>query len=133
VTPVTDFRDAIVRRLREENDELRERVRQLEELFYGGDEFTPPEWGLTAQEQILFWLLVRRRHVTRDQAMTALYSDRADCDVDPKVVDVFVCKMRAKLGRHGISIATHWGRGFELDAATRARFRRPLPAAQRRA
>lgn len=36
---------------------------------------------------------------------------------DPKIIDVFVCKIRRKLREHprlGLQILTHWGQGYAL-------------------
>lgn len=38
-----------------------------------------------------------------------------------KIIDVFICKLRAKLRPHGLEIATIWGRGYELTPDARAR------------
>lgn len=121
------LRDALVERLEVENDVLRERVRQLEEMVFGDGGLTPIEWGLTTAEERLFHLLAQRQLVTKDAAMAGLYRDLGKDEADPKIVDVFVCKIRKKLAPYGVGITTRWGQGYELDAATRARFRQPAP------
>lgn len=94
-------------------DQLAERVRQLE------DELMPPlclpiEWALTSTEARLFAHLTTREIATKQSLMVALYSDRYDANVDPKIVDVFICKIRKKLSPFGIRIETIWAQGYRL-------------------
>jgi hypothetical protein len=46
----------------------------------------------------------------------ALYGTRPEVDqADPKIIDVIMCKLRARLKPYGIHIGTMWGRGFIID------------------
>lgn len=111
----------------QENLLLRERIAFLEAILV--DCARPPmEWGLTQQETRVFGTLVNRELATKDAVMAALYSDRAGAEgeVEPKIVDVFVCKIRKKLKPFGVEIRTVWGQGYTLDAETRAAYR-PAP------
>lgn len=111
-----------------ENDELRERIAQLEELL-GFRAVLPIEWRLTPLEARLVGFMLKRPLATKDELMSALYSLRPDEPPHDKIIDVFVCKVRPKLRRHGIEIRTVWGQGFAIDAATRERVARQLEAA----
>lgn len=108
----------------QENLLLRERIAVLEAVLM---ESAKPaiEWGLTSQEARVFGVLVNRELATKDAIMLGLYSGRAgdDGEVEPKIVDVFVCKIRKKLKPFGVEIRTVWGQGYALDPATRASYR----------
>jgi DNA-binding response OmpR family regulator len=40
----------------------------------------------------------------------ALYGHLANREVEPKIVDVCICKVRKKIAVHGINTETAWGR-----------------------
>ncbi|RVE90101.1 helix-turn-helix domain-containing protein [Sinorhizobium meliloti] len=106
--------DRIVLDLQREITILRERVRQLEELLAPTTVPVPIEFGLTGSEARVFAHLATRDMATKQSVMLALYSDRADVEPETKIVDVFVCKMRKKLARFGVTIETVWGQGYRL-------------------
>lgn len=105
--------------LQAENERLREQLTALEAAF-GLDLLTPIEWRLTGQECRLFGALMGRPLLTKDAAMAALYRDRGAEEPEIKIVDVFVCTMRAKLKPFEIEVATRWGEGYFLTPATKA-------------
>lgn len=104
--------------LEAENNLLHEKVAMLQELLVGSYR-CPVEWRLTGQEERVFGCLLHREEASKDQIMAALYANRID-DADIKIVDVFICKIRKKLKPFEIQIHTIWGRGYRLDAPTRA-------------
>lgn len=55
------------------------------------------------------------RVVSTEKMMSELYWDRGE-EPEPKIVDVLVCKIRAKIKPLGVSIETHWGRGYSISA-----------------
>lgn len=110
--------DASIREIIAEQKEaletLRERIRQLEEAL--SPTFTVPvEFGLTSSEGRVLSCLVHREFATKPQIMMAVYADRFDEEPEPKIVDVFVCKIRKKLRPHGVVISTVWGQGYRLE------------------
>ena len=112
-----------------ENDELRERIAQLEGLL-GFRTTTPIEFGLTGCEARVFGALLAREIATKSAIFAAVYANRSECDqAEPKIVDVFVCKMRRKLKPFGVDIKTAWGTGYYLDNETKKRVRAMMPAA----
>lgn len=113
------LRDQYVTALETENDVLREKIIELEELI-GLRIETPLMLGLTGQEAKLFGILFKRDLVTKAQGMSALYSDRPNGEAEIKIVDVFVCKMRKKLKPFDIEIETVWGQGYRMTAASKA-------------
>lgn len=104
----------------EQCDELRERVRQLEDRAYGWDmQWEAPSWlRLTRmQEGLLRVLLVGSgRTVSRDHlyeaTRVAISAYRSSTDI--KIVDVVLSHVRSKLRPVGIEIETVWGRGYRL-------------------
>jgi two-component system cell cycle response regulator CtrA len=112
------LRDDLVARLEQENDELRERVRMLEELT-GVSFDAPPQFGFTKNEVTIFGLLLKNNLVRRTSMMMVLYPHSQD-EAEIKIVDVWVCKMRRKLKPYGISIETQWGQGYFLTPESKA-------------
>lgn len=110
--------DAYVAGLERENEELREKVRQLEELC-GFRLHVPVEFGLTDAEGRLFGHMVKAEAVTKDGAMAVLYGHRPNEVPEIKIVDVFICKMRKKLLKFNVEIETIWGQGYRLPAASK--------------
>lgn len=119
----TMLRDDYVRVIEAENDALRARVAALEAELTAGF-VAPIEWRLTSQEAIVFRVMVARPLATKEAILTALYRDLNRDEAEPKIVDVFICKLRKKTRPFGIEIRTHWGQGFSLPDDVRARFRK---------
>lgn len=101
-----------------ENDELRERVAQLERLIMAEDPL-PLEWGLTETEEKVVRCLIARDLASKETIHFALYGSIGDEGADPKIVDVLICKARPKLAPFGIEIETQWGRGYRLSPDAR--------------
>ncbi len=104
-----------------EIEELRERVRQLSATFLNTEWIPPAALKLTAREQRIIAVLVGRKECcTKQQIMDALYGLLPGAD-EPleKIVDVFVCKARAKLKPFDCHIETVWGRGYQMLQPTR--------------
>lgn len=72
-------------------------------------------------------------HLTdREARLLLLLADRDFCskgwlheslapEAEPKIVDVFICKLRAKMRPLQLRIGTVWGRGYRMPAVDRAR------------
>ncbi len=105
------LRDELVATLTEENETLREKLRLLEQS-QGLTLETPLVFRLTGQEARLFAVLLRRDLVTKELAMMTLYPTNEN--VEDKIIDVFICKIRKKLKPFGIVVETVWGRGYRL-------------------
>ncbi len=106
------LRDDYVAMLERENDELRERIRTLEGAL-GCRLEVPLALGLTPKEGRLLGVLLSREFVTRETAMVALYGMLADGEeAQPKIIDVFICKIRRKLKPYGIALRIKWGQGY---------------------
>ena len=115
----------IVRGMRDQNDLLEEQVRQYREAAEATPLY-PAAWGLTSKEAKLLGTLVRARGntVSVPRLMVALYG--LEPDVEPKIIDVFVCKIRKKLRAvdAAVKIRTRWGEGYALVAQDADRLRR---------
>lgn len=113
-----------VANLRVRVDVLEEEVRQLHDAFEPSVAM-PEAWKLTKSEARLLHVLARTRggYLTKERILTALYG--LEPDVDIKIVDVFVCKLRRKLSSAGsqIEIRTYHGDGYGLSAEGHATFR----------
>jgi DNA-binding response OmpR family regulator len=99
---------------------LIERIRQLEDEAGLNLEFHP-RYNFTETEAAMLGLLVTYKGViTRERAYTFLYGMRADTPGE-RILDVYICRLRSKLGAEGIHIGTSWGRGWYLDDEDRAK------------
>lgn len=114
----------VVAALRVENDELRERVRQLGEHLASTKFVFPRDLGLTPTQIVLVRHLLTRDFITRQSAMTLLYSDRADDVRGANNVDVHISRIRQKLSPSGVQIENVWGTGWRIldRLAVAARF-----------
>jgi two-component system cell cycle response regulator CtrA len=114
--------DARIEALEAEVERLQARIEQLEEA--AGIRFvTPLEWRLTPAEMRVFGVLMARELATKDAIMAALYRDTGRDEAEIKIVDVLVCKIRAKLRAFDVSIQTVWGQGYRLTPPTKAKVR----------
>lgn len=78
-------------------------------------------FGATQKEAKLFLILERAKGsvVSKDQILSRLYDARQIDEVpDLKIVDVFICKLRAKIENRGYEIKTLWGAGYSLHHET---------------
>jgi two-component system cell cycle response regulator CtrA len=101
-------------------DTALERIRQLEDLL-GHDFAIDPSYGLSRIEEQLLGLIYSRTHtVTKGQAFDLLYGMHRS-PPEPKILDVFICKIRKKLEPTGLHITTVWGRGWYLEPGERSK------------
>ena len=96
--------------LRAENDQLRERLRFIEDEVFGAAWSFPVAWGLTRLEQRLLSAIVALPCLTTPAAMVALYGTEADAR-HPSIIGLMICHIRPKLARLGIRITTSRGVG----------------------
>jgi DNA-binding response OmpR family regulator len=107
--------------LEQELDQAQERIRQLEQMHFNADWSPPFEIGLTASEARVVSILTGCEGVaSKDRIMQGLYSLSPNDPPLEKIVDVLICKARAKLKPFGVEIVTRWGRGYEMPPASRA-------------
>lgn len=110
--------------LEQEVAELQERVRHLEEMKFGLDWHPPVELALTPAEAVILAALIANERCSKENLLDASRQSglgyRRD-EVEPKIVDVYICKLRRKLQPHGLEIVTLWGRGYQLAPESRQR------------
>ena len=77
------------------------------------------KYGLTPNEARIMARLARTmgHTVTRTALMDAVYFDCVGDEPDAKIIDIFICKARARLAKCAAPywIETHWGRGYSLN------------------
>lgn len=73
---------------------------------------------LTQKEYAMLELMALRKGslVTKDMFLNHLYGGMDE--PEQKIIDVFVCKLRKKLGEHADLVQTVWGRGYVLRSGT---------------
>lgn len=106
---------AEIAKLRDRLEYVEEENRQLREALEPSVAL-PVEWRLTKTEARALLALhrVRQGYMSRERLLVALYG--LEVDVEPKMVDVLVCKIRKKLRAAGtaVTIRTFHGDGFGL-------------------
>ncbi len=100
-----------------ETARLRDRIEELERLL-GMREVLPHPWGLTRREAAVLGLLLKRQVMSVTQLFEAIWGGDSDCET--KIVEVVVCKLRAKLRPHGIAIRTEYGAGYFIPPQAKA-------------
>ena len=94
--------------------------------------------SLTGTEFAILQLLMVRKNtvMTKEAILINIYGGRDE--PEPKIIDVFICKLRKKLAEAGVIdvVGTVWGRGYTVrdqseDRDTPAAPRTPQPVQQR--
>lgn len=110
--------ERIIRRLREESDELRERIRQLEERRVVGPSL-PAEWPIPATIRAYLIAMASGRVLSKPQLQAAAADhskpNEGFGDPSPTVVSVQLSRHRKALADLGISVSTRWGVGHFLE------------------
>lgn len=93
----------------------------------------PQTLHLTPTEARLLALLYRCPMVTREVAFQVLYGNRVHDDELPdiKILDVFVCKLRAKLKLWRMGVETIYAQGFGMPRQSKEILRRLIEAEKR--
>jgi DNA-binding winged helix-turn-helix (wHTH) protein len=111
-----------------ETARLRDRVEELERLI-GMRPLLPRLWRLTRRESDVLGILLRRQVMTHTQLFEAIWG--GDSERSIKIVEVVVCKLRAKLRPHGIEIRTEHGVGYFVPPESKATARAQIATQQR--
>jgi two-component system cell cycle response regulator CtrA len=105
-----------VSELRRLVEDLAARVVAIEEGFVL-DHAQYIAFGLTRSEAILLALLMKRKIASRAAGLAVLYGAMPADEPDGKILDIFVCRIRKALRRHGVGeIRTLQGVGSRDDA-----------------
>lgn len=118
--------------LRAQVSDLKFQMREMSEKKIDASWSLKSAFGLTRQEATILAGLIEHGRMSKPGLYHLCYGSRADEDQpDPKIIDVFVCKLRAKLEPFGIEVDTVWGFGYEMKPDAIAKVRcaiAPVPA-----
>lgn len=114
----------------QENERLRDQIAALEEALGLTREYAPTlGMNFTRTEGQMLSMMLARGYVQKEAFMSALYESRPDADDTPdvKIIDVMICKLRAKLKKLcAAKIETKWGEGYFIPAADKPALRQAL-------
>lgn len=114
-----------VAELKDALDLAQQRIDDLEKAMGIGDDLTPLRlMGFTPDEAKVVRALERLPIMSRQAGMLAIYGDDPDrrFDVGERLVDVVICKIRAKLRRIGVELDNAgYGLGWSLTSSAKAR------------
>jgi DNA-binding response OmpR family regulator len=105
--------------------QLRDRIDELERLL-GMRPVLPRIWQLTPREADVLGILLKRQVMSQTQLFEAIWG--GDSERETKIVEVVVCKLRAKLRPHGIAIRTEHGSGYYIPPDSKAAARALIDA-----
>lgn len=114
--------------LYEQNDYLKEEVRQLRAMLAPAEFPIPREWGLTRCEAKLLGSLYSSKDGFR--AHDALLESCLNTESDPNVIKVRISHIRRKLKPLGIEIKTVWGEGYSLSEESKLLIARAISVQQ---
>lgn len=121
IDPARQKTDALLRRVQLLEIEKEMLEARIDEIVRGLTTQTPTpiEWELTATEERVLGLLLSRETCTKEAIHNVVNSNKIVMirETDIKIVDIFICKLRAKLAKHfdGELITTLWGRGYSIS------------------
>jgi two-component system cell cycle response regulator CtrA len=98
-----------------------EHIRQLEDTLGKRTIFDRTRLKLTTKQCEMTALFLRRSFWTRQGIFLAIYGDEQD--IDPKIIDVFMVRIRRALRPLGIEIDTQWGDGWRMARDHRIKLR----------
>lgn len=111
----------LVARLREENDVLREKLRQMRDALHL-PVHTPLQWRLTNIQERIFLALLEREKVSKESLLNRVYWDRNDPPM-MRGLDVQMVHIRKKLHPYSVNIITIYCYGWAVENRTHWRRR----------
>ena len=118
--------EVVIKKLMEENDTLRERIRQLEDIC-SEPKPLPRRLGLSKREDEIVRMLLVRGAASHEFMRVVMYGED---ERSRDLAKVFVCKARDKLRKFGIVVGTRWGWGYEMPEESRAKLRAMIAEAE---
>lgn len=105
--------------------ELREKVRQLEEMLAPSTMAYPVKWELTVTEGLVLASLVAGQdgYRTKEQLLHVITEHSKKDEIGPKNVGASIHWLRKKLKPWNIHIETRYGLGFQLTIPSLAALR----------
>lgn len=107
--------------LREQNETLKERIRQLEQAL-GYEMDTPPKWEMTRGEAIIFSSLIVKGFCSYNCLQIALHFDQWREIPDKTSVHAMMWRVRRKIRGDGLEIESVPGRGYRISPETKKRY-----------
>ena len=107
---------------------LYDRIEELERLL-GMRAVMPRMFGLTRREADVLGILLRRQVMSTTALFEAIWG--GDSERGIRIVDVMVCRLRAKLRPHGIAIRNEYGVGYFIPPDGKATARALIDAQRR--
>lgn len=111
-----------IAKLRETVEMQAAHIERLNEIICDNQASFHMRWKMTGTEARILQFLMCGRLISRDQMMFLLYPNDVDMPED-KLLDVYLCKIRAKLHKDGLDIEILWARGWYLKPYTIKRIR----------
>jgi two-component system cell cycle response regulator CtrA len=105
--------------------QLLDRIEALEQELGLKTEF-PPEFSIPRNMMPLLGILLKREIISREGALIAIYSGMPNSwgkEPDPKIIDVFICKLRTRLKKYGVKVSCKWGLGYFMDGENKRKLR----------
>jgi DNA-binding response OmpR family regulator len=103
-------------------DTQAETIRQLKETLAGCPKVYPAAWEIRGQQRRLLQMLhtTKLPLLSQEKLYVALYEGR-EVEIDIKIVDQQIFRLRRKLRPHGVEIINEWGQGFYIPSEGKAR------------
>jgi DNA-binding winged helix-turn-helix (wHTH) protein len=123
---VVETQDAELLRLRRENRELREELVEWRRTGAERDARAQELGRVSAVRvwsrlpaspaRLLLYLIDRAPRICRKDELATVHEGHTGREVEDKIVDVFICRIRATLAEleHADAISTHWGLGYSI-------------------
>lgn len=113
--------------LREQLADALEQLRYVKDLVSPPGLIFPQRWRLTDKEARLLRALMAAVTITKERLLVAMYDTEPEVEI--KIVDVFVCKLRKKLlNPDKIVIGTMWGAGYTIAVDMKAKIMAAIEA-----
>lgn len=105
-----------VTNLRAQLDDAQAQIRSMNERRETSSDVYTYVGGLTRKEAEIVAAIVRYGRATKASLYHSLYGGTdAEEQREPKIIDVYVCKIRKKLRPLGVAIGTQWGVGYTME------------------
>lgn len=117
----------------EDAEELKAELAYYRDLFNTGPDPTFIEWGASPGASAVLSMLMKRKGkpVAKFTLVEAIHNqNRFGHEAEPKILDVYVCRLRKILTGRGMRIKTIWGFGYQLEDGEDSTYR-PLRDAPR--
>jgi len=113
--------------LRERLEDTEAQVREFQKVESGIADKLVRVASLTVYEAIVVSVLMQHEKASKSRLYNALYGHILNSGPEPKIVDIFICKIRKKFAPHKIEIGTIWGWGYEMKRPDKDRLRDMMP------